>query len=528
MKRLFLIISLILSTLFCLKAQEYHLGQVITNPDGSQGVVFYLNEDGTSGWMVALHDASTQCPWGPSGAIEGLNNIEVVNYDLLTTVFIDHDGYEHTQKIREYCESTGYTAPYAAGMVDIDNGWYLPSAGQLKWLYINAVFYESSLQSVGDVMGLYTYWSSSVRTDERAWGVMFGAPYPMEHWAWNGGMTGINRGDYYDSSGRGYAVRAIRDIDFSPLPIIGVLQTPPVICDEGPLELVTPHLSNADDYGWEIAQDEAFTEPIAYTGQSLDTAYNGWYLRLWATNTEGTKHSNIVPIAVYTSSESLTKITSCEPYTWNDSTYAESGIYQKTFTSMHGCDSIATLQLRISNGPELSEIQGPDGIYYHVNELVTYSIDSVPDAFGYEWRIDNGSWPLSYAPDSPQCTVGVYTKGTGTLTVRVYDKCGFSEQSLLIRHDLEPGVKIYPNPNNGKFNILLYGLEGGTIIEVHDYLGQLIDRFEVQSILNGLTVPYSLSGKAAGVYLISITNGYEHYYKKVIKDYPGCYGMIHY
>lgn len=528
MKKLLLLISLVLSTLLGLNAQEYHLGQVVTNPDGSQGVVFYLNEDGTAGWMVALHDASTQCSWGPSGPIDGLNNIQPVNSDFLTTVFLDHDGYEHTQMIRTYCESIGYNTPYAAGLVDIDNGWYLPSAGQLKWLYVNAIFYEPALQSVGDVMGLYTYWSSSVRTDEKAWGVMFGAPYSMEHWAWNACFTGINRGDYFDSSSRGYAVRAIRDLDFSPLPIIGLLQTPANICDEGPLELATPPLSNTDSFGWEIAQDESFTDPVAYTGQSLDSNYNGWYLRLWATNEEGTKFSNTVQISVFESTESLTKISVCEPYTWNDSTYTESGIYQKAYTSIHGCDSIATLQLHVGNGPELSEIQGPEGIYYHVNELQTYSIDSVPDAFGYEWRIDNANWPLSYEPDAPQCNVGVYTKGTATLTVRVYDKCGFSEKSILIHHDLEPGIKIYPNPNNGKFNIQLFGIEGRTLIEVHDYLGQLIDRFEVQSILNGLTVPYSLSGKAAGVYVVTITNGYEHYYKKVVKESSSSFGMIHY
>ena len=528
MKRFLLTILLIVPVLFGANAQEYHLGQVVTNPDGSQGVVFYLSDDGTSGWMVALHDASTQCPWGPTGEIDGLDNVVPVNSDFLTTVFLDHDGYDHTQKIRAYCENTNYYGPCAANLVDIDNGWYLPSAGQLKWLYINATFYESALQSVGDVMGLYTYWSSSARTDEKAWGVMFGAPYPMEHWAWNGGLTGINRGDSFDSSGRGYAVRAIRNLDFSPLPIIGALQTPPNICDEGPLELVTPHLNNTDNYGWEIAQDEAFTDPIAYTGQSLDSTYNGWFLRLWATNEEGTRYSNAVQVSVFESSESLTKISACEPYTWNDSTYTESGVYQRTFTTIHGCDSIATLQLHIGNGPEVGEIQGPDGIYYHVNEVFTYSIDSVPDAFGYEWRIDNTNWPITYSPDSPQCDVGVYTKGSATLTVRVYNMCGYTEQSILIHHDLEPGVKIFPNPNNGKFSILLYGLEGGTVIEVHDYLGQLIDRFEVQSILNGLTVPYSLSGKAAGVYLISITNGYDHYNKKVLKETGGSFGIIHY
>ena len=40
MKNIFLVLSIILFAALGLHAQAYHLGQVITNPDGSQGVVF--------------------------------------------------------------------------------------------------------------------------------------------------------------------------------------------------------------------------------------------------------------------------------------------------------------------------------------------------------------------------------------------------------------------------------------------------------------------------------------------------------
>ncbi len=477
MKRIFLTLLISLSTAFALSAQEYHLGQVVTNPDGSQGVVFYLNEDNTSGWMVALHDAASICPWGPIGDIDGLDNVAPVNSDFLSTVFLDYDGFDHTQKIRTFCENTNYYSPCAANVMNFDNGWYLPSAGQLKWLYVNAIFYEQALKEVGEVMGLKTYWSSSVQTDGKAWGVMFGAPYPMEHWAWNAGFTAINRESMLDNSGLGYAVRAIRNLDFSPLPIIGILETPAAICYQNPLDLVMPTLSHADTCGWEIAEDPSFSDPIAYSGQDLDASYDGWYLRFWASNEEGTRYSNVVTITV--------------------------------------------------EGIPTSEIHGQQDIYYFINDVFTYSIDTIPDAYGYEWHIDNG-WPLNYSPDSPQCEVRIFSKGQATLSVRVYTKCGFFEKSILIRHDLEPGVIIYPNPNFGKFNIQLFGLEGRTLIEVHNYLGQLIDQFEVQSALNGLTIPYSLSGKAAGVYVVTITNGYEHYNKKVLKESGGSYGITHY
>lgn len=220
-------------------------------------------------------------------------------------------------------------------------------------------------------------------------------------------------------------------------------------------------------------------------------------------------------------------IDACNSYTWNDSVYSESGDYQQFFTDENGCDSIVTLHLTINIGPNVGEIQGQQDFFYDEYGTFTYSIDSVPGAFGYEWSINN-DWNVSFSSTSPQCTLGIHSKGQGTLIVHIYSECGLIERKLLINHDHEPGIKIYPNPNYGKFNIQLYGLEGTTILQVYDYLGQLIDRFEVQSVLNGMTIPYSLSGKAAGVYLISITNGYDHYYKKVVKDYAGSYGMIHY
>ena len=101
-KKIIITILLCLSTTLGLQAQEYHLGQVVTNPDGSQGVVFYLNEDCTSGWMVALHDAASNIPWGLTEEIEGLNHVINTNNDILTSAFADTDGYSNTLAILKH------------------------------------------------------------------------------------------------------------------------------------------------------------------------------------------------------------------------------------------------------------------------------------------------------------------------------------------------------------------------------------------------------------------------------------------
>ena len=213
-------------------------------------------------------------------------------------------------------------------------------------------------------------------------------------------------------------------------------------------------------------------------------------------------------------------VSTCDSYTWNGITYTESGTYKQTFPNTQGCDSIVILNLTIKNSVPISSIHGEKLIYYQNYGTYTYSIDPVPGCFGYEWSID-GPWSIDFSPDSPECTVNVNSPGTATLKVRVYTECGFVERTLHINHDARPYIVIYPNPISDKFNIGLYGMHGDAVIVVYNYLGQFIDRFSVETEMEGTVVPYSLAGKAAGVYLISVINNHDKLTKKVIKETPG-------
>ena len=217
--------------------------------------------------------------------------------------------------------------------------------------------------------------------------------------------------------------------------------------------------------------------------------------------------------------------TACDNYTWNGTTYTESGLYEQTFPSSQGCDSIVTLALTTKNSAHVSQIHGENLIYYQTNGSFTYSIDPVPGCFGYEWSID-GPWRIDTSPDSPECTVNINAPGTATLKVRVYTECGYIERSIYINHDARPDIVIYPNPTKGEFNIVLHGMHGEAVIVVYDYLGQFIDRFSVDTDVEGTIVPYSLAGKAAGVYLINVINHYEKVTKKVIKETASSHGTF--
>ncbi len=131
------------------------VGTLVTNPDGSQGVLFHLNEDGTEGWMVALEDASEGCQWGPDSDVSIMCDRAWNDQKILR----DQNGFYNTWLIRI---SQGTDNGYAASVVDFDNGWYLPSSGQLRKLYAELPMIEETLiKAGGSILTDGKYWSST-------------------------------------------------------------------------------------------------------------------------------------------------------------------------------------------------------------------------------------------------------------------------------------------------------------------------------------------------------------------------------
>ena len=132
----------------------YHIGDLITNDDGSQGILFYLTPDQTDGWMVALDDASTSVLWG-NGDVPGLTN---QTYSSPYGALLDEtDGFANTGLLQGY--QSGLNT--AANAVDYEHGWYLPTAGQLSKLFGALPFVEDPLLAHGSTLAQDEYWSSS-------------------------------------------------------------------------------------------------------------------------------------------------------------------------------------------------------------------------------------------------------------------------------------------------------------------------------------------------------------------------------
>jgi hypothetical protein len=76
----------------------------------------------------------------------------------------------------------------------------------------------------------------------------------------------------------------------------------------------------------------------------------------------------------------------------------------------------------------------------------------------------------------------------------------------------DKSVKVYPNPNNGRFILALSNFEGSTKVSVANMLGTVIYKTEVNENLNILELSYL----DKGLYFFTIRNGKSIYTKKVI------------
>ena len=139
----------------------YHIGDLITNDDGSQGILFYLTPDQSDGWMVALEDVSTSVPWG-NGDVPGLANQTCST--PYGTLLDETDGFANTGTLRGH--QNGLST--AANTVDYEHGWYLPTAGQLSKLFGALPFVEDPLQAHGSTLAQAEYWSSSEANADEA------------------------------------------------------------------------------------------------------------------------------------------------------------------------------------------------------------------------------------------------------------------------------------------------------------------------------------------------------------------------
>jgi hypothetical protein len=143
----------------------------------------------------------------------------------------------------------------------------------------------------------------------------------------------------------------------------------------------------------------------------------------------------------------------------NDIEYTSSGIFEQDLVSLNGCDSIVIVNLTVNPYPaEISAINGQETVFVVTNLMTgtyTYTIDPVEYADYYEWEITGAGEDWVVETGETMCKLVVTTPGMATLTVRAWNGCGYTEQSIIINagffdvdQNEESQIALYPNPTS--------------------------------------------------------------------------------
>jgi gliding motility-associated-like protein len=359
-------------------AQVYHVGDLFTAEDGSQGIVYYTFPDG-SGWVVALQD----CP--PAPLLPGSNAPDIPNLPNHTGVqalLQDTAGYSNTQIIREY---VGTGTQCGINNIDFEHGWYLPAAAQLLMLYAQLPFIETALLAAGgstlDTTLFYSSTESGVAewyAVDFFWGVNF-SPAAVPDYYYNvsaGNFTSIyaivtSEMSHY-ASYQLYPVRAVRS--FPPPENIydttlsyswNTGSTEPHFSDV-PLQTTNYTVTVSNAYGCtNSASVEVMVldnEPQTYYDTICQGAtYNSYGFSLSAEETGSILDTTLFRIASAAGCESeiTVYLTLLPPdvveieeqggqsFVWNGITYTEEGTYTQYFNNIHGCDSTVIMTLTL-------------------------------------------------------------------------------------------------------------------------------------------------------------------------------------
>lgn len=491
-------------------AQGCKLGDVITNADGSRGVVFHLNPDG-SGFMVALNDASSGCPWGTEADILTLAN---QNPSYLQRLMNDADGYGNTEKIRAYQNNS---TTYAAGKVDFAHEWYLPSAGQLRKLFGNLAKVEGAIVAAGgSTLSDDCYWSST------------------EFDAYNAWMVSSTSLKFFSvSKTTNCHVRAIRDFSGQIVVYDTTLNyywntgaTTPYI-KVSPSQTTTYTVTATTGFGCSAtAEQTVFVNP-SNTEHVYDTVcagydYNGYGFAITPEQTQtqgeasfsreigGDECTTTLTLHLYkqemTTGPTITaSICDNETYYYNGYAYLVAGTYYQYYTAASGCDSIVQLQVTVGS-PETPILEGQENVYVTTDlqsGVYHYEANLAPNATHYEWSLTGADWLMDTIGTS--CTLTVLYPGTGILTLRVWNECGSSETHKVINADFFDVVaqemvlvNVYPNPARHK---AVVESEGVMRIKMYSMMGQLLQ--EISG--NGDdSVEISLRGYAPTLYILEV------------------------
>jgi len=193
-------------------------------------------------------------------------------------------------------------------------------------------------------------------------------------------------------------------------------------------------------------------------------------------------------------------VTTCGSYTSPSGLYVwtVTGLYSDTLTSVNGCDSLIGIELTIPT-PNTSLVVSGFTL-----------IASLPGA-SYQWLdCNSGMLPIAGA------TGQMYTSPVmGSFAVIVnqggcFDTsvCYTIFNSSQIPPSLQASVVLYPNPNDGHFNVSISGLPSTDLyVEILDFTGKIIHQEFRMLTETEVVLQFQLLEIESGIYVLRIFSG---------------------
>lgn len=193
-------------------------------------------------------------------------------------------------------------------------------------------------------------------------------------------------------------------------------------------------------------------------------------------------------------------------------TDAVSKTYNVTLTAIvpGGCSDSITKPVSVNTNPDASFTYNQSGrlVYFKANQA---------GGSAYHWDFGDGG---SAENSSAQYHYLNYPSGKylACLTVENSADC-FDQTCQMItitgsvtNISKQSGISIYPNPNNGNFNIKIENPKEDISIKIYDILGNLVKIIDTDNLITSYNISLNTNN---GVYLVKITNNGNTYTQKI-------------
>ena len=218
--------------------------------------------------------------------------------------------------------------------------------------------------------------------------------------------------------------------------------------------------------------------------------------------------------------------------------------YHRTYKTIHGCDSVVTMSVRLDYTPVPTEIYPVDpentaphwvvtATEFQINSYDFQLWDTNPHCAWdtVTWTCDEApSWVLEpFGEKGKKCKVFVldHVDDTIWLKAHAFNHCspeeGIEQKYWFVcsfygtdDHLSQAHFDVVPNPNNGQMNLHLESLTGVVDIKVYDMRGMLIDSFQTYNANGNGIYTYTMKKQTGGIYYFVATCKEGTVTKKVV------------